>query len=670
MSSQRKVKKDDFAVPTDFFIEPLQDAEASRGLLRLPPSLPSRHLRAAQAAALDQSIYRTTSKQERANNKTLSQKVSAQEVEDYLKAEGYISEDAVISDNFEDPYVDLDKWRMHDTWRRDSAAKRAVNILADFVLGQRTKNTLDVNHQEYANDQQQNDSMDAVINNPTYQAYVYQLDCINRDVNFDYFLTAAFVQAKVFGRSCIIIQDDHETDLPVALKLVSSMRLGRVFVDEMTWQVVAVEYLDYAGLESIIPADQMIYLRNQDFSVSPNCYGFGYSDYETILSIAETNRQIWDVAIKEINKSEWAPYLMIKMNTKRKSQMQKVADSLKPGLPFIHNQDLTVSTVEMHHDLEKILGEIDVNEKTIATAIGVPTFLLGKEDVTNRATTATIIDSWTKSKLEKERTWLRNNLEPQWIDRNLARLIKSGIVEKNMPQDKPPLQTTQYPDPRTGKPVRGNVNPNNPFAVANAAAADVPPKYSSQYQTPPPQDISGEEDHVMPSRAIDPETPISKLEFKVKFEFDPFNLDVNLEVAQPVIALEQAGIIDATKAREWVNAQDIEARMKEQEAENEKKAQLIAAGQMSQFQQMKGAENKAMQNGGGNGKKKPVQFNQGVKQIGQEAIQPPSLSADGSLLEHPNSAVASAAKLRMQVDKRRLELYDVIEKAVQDIAMK
>ena len=649
--------KDDFIIPTDF-IESLPDAEAARGFVRVPASLPSRHLRAAQAAALNQSVYRSTSKQERANQKTLDQKVSAQQVEDYLKAEGYIDENAVVSDNFEDPYVDLDKWRMHDTWRRDSAAKRAISILVDFILGQRTKNTLDANHQEYADEDQQKQSLEAITNNPTYQAYVYHLDCINRDVNFDYFLSAGLAQTEVFGRAMIIIQDDPDTDLPIALKLVSSMRLGRVFVDELTWKVVAVEYLDYAGLQSIIPAQKMIYLRNDDFAVSPNVYGFGYSTLEPILSIAETNRQLWDVAIKEINKSEWAPYFMIKMNTKRKSQMQKVADGLKPGLPFIHNMDITPSTIEMHHDLEKILQEIDVNERTIATTIGVPTFLMGREDVTNRATTATIIDAWSKSKLEKKRTWLRNNLEPQWIDRNLARLIESGIVEQNMPTDRPPLQTMTYTDPRTGKPTKGNVNPNNPFAFdngsgrtrRNAANAAFPAIDSQQGQQRPqsPQDSPPDQyQEVSPSQVISPDTPISKLDFKVKLEFEPHNLDVNLEIAQPVIALEQAGIIDATKAREWIHSQDIEARMKEQEAQKEKEKQQM----LNQFQQMKGAENNAMNQQKKQQQQQPNQSG-GLKQIGQDSVQPPSLSADASIQEH----------------KKKMEMYDAFINSAQSIA--
>jgi hypothetical protein len=673
-----------FATPKDsFIVETIADAEASRGLVNVPFYPPSRHLRAAQAALANSSVYRTTSKQERANQKAIQQKISSQDVQDFLKAEGYIEEDAVISDNFEDPYVDLDKWRMHDAYRRDSSAKRAVTVLADFVLGQRTKHTLDVNKQEYTKEQDQQQALDTITNNPTYQAYVYQLDCINRDVNFDYYLTAAFIQMKVFGRALILIQDDPDTGLPVALKLVSSMRIGRVFVDELTWKIVAVEYLDYSGLDSIIPAQKMIYLRNEDYAISPNVYGFGYSTFEPILDIAETNRQLWSVAIKEINKSQWAPYLIVKVNSKRRTQLQKIADSLKPGLPFVHNQDIqSIQTIEMHHDLEKILQEIDTNERTIAYTVGVPNFLMGKEDVTNRATTATVIDAWTKSKIEKERTCLRGVIEPQWVDRNLAIMIKNGFVERNLKPDKPALMTMQYNDPRTGKPTKGNVNPNNPFAFDSgngkkkaANAADMPPQ--DRYQIGQKDQPQPAETTTPPPQTIAPDTPVSSLEFKVKFEFEPINLDTSLEIAQPVVTLEQAGIIDATKAREWLHAQDIEARMKDQEAQNQKMAQMIATGQAAQFQQMKGAENKAMQqknnqqqqNPNQNQKQQPVGGKGQLPQVGTslQATQPIAMSASASM-EHPNSASAAAAKIRMQADRRRMELYDEISDAVQQIA--
>jgi len=307
----------------EVIIEPLADSEVNNGFINtyLPPS---RHLRAAQAAAANTSVYTSTSKQARQQQaaKDPTKKLTASDVEIYLKREGYIDQNAIISDNFEDPYLDLDKWRFHDSYRRDSACRRAVTILADFTLGQRTKNTLDVNAQEKADEQQQQQMMEAITNNPTYQAYVYQLDCLDKDVHLDHFLTAAFVQAKVFGRSMLLIQDDPMTDLPVALKLVSSMRLGRVFIDELTWKVVAVEYLDYEGEQAIIPAQNMIYFTNQDFAVSPNVYGFGYSDLEPVIDVAEINRQLWSVAIKEINKSEWAPYIIVKMVTKRRTQMQ------------------------------------------------------------------------------------------------------------------------------------------------------------------------------------------------------------------------------------------------------------------------------------------------------------------------------------------------------------
>lgn len=675
----------------DVIVEPLADSEVSQGFIqRYYP--PSRHLRAAQAAATTASVYTTTSKQQRQQqqSKDPSKKLTAGDVEEFLKREGYIEENAIISDNFEDPYVDLDKWRFHDSYRRDSACRRAVNILADFTLGQRTKNTLDLNKQEYTNDEQQKMALDAITNNPTYQAYTYQLDCLDKDVNFDHFLTAAFVQAKVFGRAMLLIQDDPQTELPVALKLVSSMRLGRVFIDEMTWRVVAVEYLDYEGLQSIIPAENMIYFTNLDNAISPNVYGFGYSDLEPAIDVAEINRQLWSVAIKEINKSEWAPYIIVKMNTKRRTQMQKVADALKPGLPFVHNQDLTFSTIEMHHDLEKIMNEIDQNEKTIATTIGVPTFLVGKEDVTNRATTATIMDSWSKSKLEKERTWLRGIIEPQWNDRNLKRIIKSGIVEQNLRPDQPSMMTMQYTDPRTGKPIKGNVNPNNPFAFGDngnrkkkpnpfaraANAADNLQPYQSQ--TPGETTQQGadqsQEDVLPPSRAIDPDTPISKLEFKIKREFEPFNLDVSLEIAQPVVSLVQAGVIDETKAREWLKAQDIEARMQEKEAENKLLAQQISQGMVGKDPNQQQKDDKSKDNKDNKDKQQQkLPFggstqSGGIKQVGESAPSI-SLSAEGSYLDMmPNTAMTAAARLRMQADKKRMQLYDEISSAVRQIA--
>jgi len=312
----------------------------------------------------------------------------------------------------------------------------------------------------------------------------------------------------------------------------------------------------------------------------------------------------------------------------------------------------------------------------------VPTFLVGKEDVTNRATTATIMDAWSKSKLEKERTWLRGIIEPQWNDRNLQRIIKSGIVEKNLPPDKPPLATIQYTDPRTGKPTRGNVNPNNPFASANAADNPFPVPKPSQTNTATSPDAtrpttSATEDNPIPSRAIDPETPISKLEFKIKREFEPIILDTVFETAQAIVALIGAGVIDETAARKVLHFEDIEARMKDQEAQNQQMAQMIATGQAAQFQQMKGAENKAMNNNKQQDQQKQSNNpfagqskSSGIQQVGSNAPQI-NMSASGSIStpepNSPASAAMAAAKLRMQADKKRLDVYNEISEAVKQI---
>jgi hypothetical protein len=507
---------------------------------------PSRHLKAAQAATQQSEIYTTTSKQSRTK---AQKKLTAADVEILLKTKGLIGQNTIVSDNFEDPYTLLDKWRCHDAWRRDGTARRAVNVLADYVLGQRTKNTLDVNG-DFATADEQNTALDSISNNTTYQGYKNQLDKINRDCHFDKMLTAAFIQCKVFGRALLIIQDDTDTGLPIALKLCSSMRLGRVFVDELTWSIVAVEYLDYQGERSIIPAQQMIYLTNLDFGISPYTLGFGYSDYETILDTSETNRQIWSVAIKEINKSYYAPYLIVKMMTKKRSLMQKAADNIKPGVPFIHNQDLTFQTIEMKHDLDKLMNEVVTNDKKIARDLAVPSPLIGHEAVTNRATTAAIIDAWSKSVLEKQRTWLKGIIEPQWIDRNLSILLSRTPSSRPLNQ----IETGPLAEQTGEQPSSSNL-------------------VTSQPQTNPAN------------------MKVSDMEFKIKLDFDPIPLDVAFEICQALDILIKDGTIDETKAREILKFDDIEERMiqKEQEAkalqqkqfkmhmDNQK--QIAAAGQ-------------------------------------------------------------------------------------------
>ena len=337
-----------------------------------------------------------------------------------------------LTDRIEIPYTQLEFWRMHDTYRRDGTARRAVNLLADFTLGDRTLNVLDVT-KEYPTKAQHDAAQKALQGNAEAQGIKAELDRINRVVNFDHWCTAAFIQCKVFGRAVLVIQDDPETGLPISLKLLSSMRLGRIFVNQVTWEIEGVEYIDYQGVQSIIPEDKMIYFTNLDYGISPNTLGMGLSDFEVIMDISETNRTVREMDIKELNRSLWAPYIIFKINTKKRSVMQAVKDQLKVGVPFVHNLDGDLTIQKIEQTPLGLIEELDRNDHTIGRHMGVLTFMLGFEDFPNRSTANSTLDAWTKSVLAKLRTWLRGIIEPQWIDRNVA------VIKKITPEDVPML---------------------------------------------------------------------------------------------------------------------------------------------------------------------------------------------------------------------------------------
>jgi hypothetical protein len=145
------------------------------------------------------------------------------------------------------------------------------------------------------------------------------------------------------------------------------------------------------------------------------------------------------------------------------------------------------------------------------------------------------------------------------------------------------LRAIDYPDPRTGQRVTGNVNPNNPFASGdngngNGRAKKKAANAANIGITTPT--IANDQRNLSPS-ATDPyavnlqDVEISKLPFKIKREFEPIVLDTLFETAGPIVQLIDAGVIDETKARDILHFQDIEARMKEAEAERQKQQMLM-----------------------------------------------------------------------------------------------
>jgi len=194
---------------------------------------------------------------------------------------------------------------------------------------------------------------------------------------------------ELYGKAALLIEYDddpyrNETAMPIALKQLSSLRIGRVFYYEDTWELAGIEYLDFEDV--IVEPLRLIYMTNKDYHISPRTLWHGISKVEPVLDIAETTILNNQTNIKEINRRLWANFLIIKYMGKRKSDIVNFKKNYKPGMPIISNRDFEAQVVDVQHDLEKLLQQQEMSDQKIARDLNLPNILAGFGNAQAQAT--------------------------------------------------------------------------------------------------------------------------------------------------------------------------------------------------------------------------------------------------------------------------------------------
>ena len=148
------------------------------------------------------------------------------------------------SDQFKSPYDTVDLIRYHEVLRDDGIASASLDFLIQFMLGDHFKTIIDVNS-EFDTEEEAAEALKFFTNNPQIRAYKRKLDQINREVKFQIHMFSLLVQCFAFGRACCLIERSDIDNLPIAIKVLPSMHLGQVYVHRKTWEIIAVEHLDF-----------------------------------------------------------------------------------------------------------------------------------------------------------------------------------------------------------------------------------------------------------------------------------------------------------------------------------------------------------------------------------------------------------------------------------------
>jgi hypothetical protein len=457
-----------------------------------------------------------------------------------------------VSSVFKPTYSFEELIRYHEAWREDGIASMCVELLAQAILGDHFRTVIDVN-EEFESDDDRKAALDQLKANPKLKSYKREIDIINKDVKATDSFKALFIQSAVFGSGAAIIEKDKVTSLPTTLKILPSMSLGRRFVDKRSWRLIGLEYLDYKFPQSILKAEDIFYIALRNYHMSPGTYHYGYSLFEKIISLSETNRVINQRNLPETNFRLWSPMLLIKMpNNVNQTVMNQMQNDVANGAgnAIVTNQQVNIDPVLINVSLQEMTTERSQNNLEIIRQMQFPE-LLYNPDIMNRATSQELMETWNVFVLGPYQTWLSDIIQEQWIDPIIKVLIENdqlGIIDEPLegitPPEEKPITTT--------KPAKPQPNPNADQSAQQSQSqqqkptpttAPGQPNQPQPKPTPQPK-ISFTDNKSLFNQARDPvtgEIKVSRLPWKIKVVFDPINLDTFLDKVKAYMILFNNG---------------------------------------------------------------------------------------------------------------------------------
>jgi hypothetical protein len=271
------------------------------------------------------------------------------------------------------------------------------------------------------------------------------------------------------------------------------------------------------------------------------------------------NRIINQIALKEINFRLWAAFLLVQVDGLNKKAAADLVKKIASGKSLITNQATKVEVFQLGHDLEKLVMERIENMRQELNGLQVPE-LIFRNDVTNRSVSNDVLVSWTQSVLKSYRRWIGGLIQRQWIDDILKTLIMSDMTPQTEPVENESLASPSSPP----VPQQSAPSSNSPASSEEGITSQTNPEDHFVASLTDPK--------LFPPYAFDKDGQVivSKLPWKLKYEYVNYNFEVPSEKMKSAILALQAGLYSKTKALETVEAYDEIERLKLEETSQTK----------------------------------------------------------------------------------------------------
>jgi hypothetical protein len=351
-----------------------------------------------------------------------------------------VSDEIRLAESVQPPYTDADLQMFEAGARRNWAVKASLSVREHFNFGYGSELVVELAESEKVG--LSDEQIDKKIKLLTEQHKDIIKKAYDRDTDVKLMkqIPTFWWQAVMHGRALIVkFFDNKQQDLKKSnndvqsLKPINSRRLGIPIFNldnHMEFEGVVV---DGQGLSK----NSMIYGAYKDVQLSPNTEGFGYSELESIVHVAEELNIAVEEDFKEILKSAWLASILFVINTAgmkegdAKNKIQTIIDAIEPAKFIGINEDIQdFKQLDLNPDFNGLVQLVDNLETKIYKALSVPQFLVQSESIANRATALQSASLFINGVITKDQSWISDILQEQWYDPFIEKELKAKKLEK------------------------------------------------------------------------------------------------------------------------------------------------------------------------------------------------------------------------------------------------
>ena len=320
-------------------------------------------------------------------------------------------------------YTDQELEYFEDAWG-SSVAGAVIDKLVEYTFGNGLRPIFELIDDRGLDDEQKKKQL------KKYEKELNELIEYDKKMEFEKKLRDAVTMTIVFGR-CVMVFEGK--GLPKALKIIHPRDLGRVFLDQKTW--------DLEKVITTFPADElfreeMLYLVNRPDSPKRRTMWYGYSEMQRVAGASRAWRRLIEFDFPEVATSMWAGYgmfLIKKMGRTKadaENDMNTLLNSLKSGafnaVSVDANDEIEYKEMDLKPKIQEMVQLADFYERIIIGNFAVPSALLGREEDQNRATLIGKIQFFLSGVVKSRRDWISDQISKQWYERNM---IKMGMAD-------------------------------------------------------------------------------------------------------------------------------------------------------------------------------------------------------------------------------------------------